>query len=285
MSEFALAKTFRRTGRSENVEAVRRAERVLAAALGLAIVAAAGPALAQRGQDFAPTEELAVSPNPNLGFPGLFDTEVAQKGTLVANLPATSLYYGVTPRLTLGTISAAFVSVLYGPPGASVHARYLLGGATWFRSTGDALLLATALNIDGEYTTARLGIFSSNTEFLLNPSNRLTAHAWLVHASAERPGQSGAGTAFLVGGTYSVALARWAALHVTGLYAASATASGGDLRTVIDADLTNAISPSNRVFARASVSMRRGRWLVDLGAFRVGSVILPWLNVAVQVGT
>jgi hypothetical protein len=273
-------------GRSENVETVRRTARVLAAALGLAVVVAAGPAHAQRGGDFAPTEELAVSPNPNQGFPGLFDTEVAPKGALVANLPATSLYYGVTPRLTLGTISAAFASVLYGPPGASVHARYLLGGATWFRSTADALLLASAISLGGAYTTVRVGIFSSNTELLLNRSNRFTAHAWLVHVGAERQELSASGDVFLVGGTYSVVLASWAALHVTGLYAVSATASGGDPRSILlDGDFTNATSPSNRLFARATVSMRRGRWLFDLGAVHAGPVTLPWFNVAVQVGT
>jgi hypothetical protein len=275
MIAFASAKT-----------AVRRAARVLAAAVGLALVVSAGPALAQRGEDFAPTEELAVSPNPNQGFPGLFDTEVAQKGAFVANLPATSLYYGVTPRLTIGTISAAFASVLYGPPGASVHARYLVGGATWFRSTADALLLASAVSLGGAYTTLRLGIFSSNTELLINPSNRFTAHAWLVHVGAELGELSATGNVFLVGGTYSVALASWAALHVTGLYAVSATASGGDPRAILlDGDFTNAVGVSDRLFARATVSMRRGRWLFDLGAFHAGPVTLPWFNVALQVGT
>src|SRR5437764_10380589 len=106
---------------SEVARAVHRVARPLAAALGLALVVVAAPAWAQRGQDYAPAGELAVSPNPNQGFPGLLDTEVAPKGAFVANLPATSLYYGVTPRLTLGTITASFASVVAGPPGASVY--------------------------------------------------------------------------------------------------------------------------------------------------------------------
>ena len=150
----------------------------------------------------------------------------------------------------------------------------------------DALLLASAVSLSGAYTTVRLGIFSSNTELRINPSNRFTAHAWLVHISAELGELSATGNVFFVGGTYSLALASWAALHVTGLYAVSATASGGDPRAILlDGDFTNAASPSDRLFARASVSMQRGRWLFDLGAAHVGPYLLPWFNVAVQVGT
>src|SRR4029077_15969513 len=80
--------------------------------LGLAVVVAARPAAAQRGQDYAPTEDLAVSPNPNQGSRGVVDTEVAPKGGWVANAPATILDYGLTSRLTVGIAVASFGTVL-----------------------------------------------------------------------------------------------------------------------------------------------------------------------------
>ena len=268
------------------VDAARATQRrLLAMALGLVVMAAAGPALAQRGEDFAPIEELAASPNPNRGFPGLLDTEVAPKGAFVANLPATSLYYGVTPRLTLGTIAGAFATVFFGTPGASVHARYLLGGASWFRSTADALLLATAVEENGGLTNVRVGLFSSNTELLLNRSNRLTAHAWLLRIAEVGSQSSAVATRVMVGGTYSVALTNWAALHATALYIASRTGSDESPGAIIDSDSTDEKSPLARVIARVALSMRRGRWLFDVGAVRVDPWVLPWFNVAVQLGT
>lgn len=266
----------------------RRAARAVVATLGLATMVAARPAFAQRGQDFAPTEERAVSPNPNQGFPGLFDTEVAPKGAFVANLPGTSLQYGVTSRLTLGTITAAFASVAVGSPSASVSARYLLGGANWFRSTVDALMLASSWTDSGGQATLRLGLFTSNTELVLNRRNRLIAHAWLAHGSVGGEVPLSA-TVFVVGGTYSVVLASWASLHVTGMYLASVSGRIDAPGTVLDIDFTNAIRPIDHLIARATVSMRRGRWLFDLGVLRAGNTsfggIWPWINVAVQMGT
>jgi hypothetical protein len=268
------------------VRTVACTARLLGAALAIAVMAAAGPAAAQRGEDFAPDGELAVAPNPNQGFPGLLDTEVAPKGAFVANLPATSLYYGVTSRLTVGTIGASYVSVVAGPPGASITARYLLGGATWFRGTIDALMLSGAFVGADEQVSVRVGLFGSNTQLALSPRHRVTVHGWLAHATMDQPDSaSTAGTAFLVGATYSVSLAPWAALHVTGLFVASVTGSVDAPGTSLDIDATNGIRGIDRVVARATVSLRRGRWLFDLGAFRAGSFYAPWLNVAVQMGS
>jgi hypothetical protein len=259
--------------------------RWLAAALGLACAAWGRPAAAQRGQDFAPAEELAVSPNPNQGFPGLFDAEVAPKGALVANLPATALYYGVTPRLTIGTLAFSYASAVVGPPGASLEARYLLGGGRWFRSTFDALMGSTTV---GSGSRLRLGSFTSNTEVVLNRSNRLTANGWLIRGTIDSSDSSANGTltAFLVGATYSLALADWAALHVTALYIASVKGSLDAPTLSVDLDAADAISTANRVLTRATVSMRRGRWLFDVGLVHVGGLVmpLPWFNLAVQMG-
>jgi hypothetical protein len=285
-----VARTALWGGRStrEKISGRRRAVRVFAAALFVAVVAVAGPAAAQRGEDFALTEEHEVSsnPTPNQGIPGLFDTELVAKGAFVANAPATSLYYGVTPRLTIGTIVASYASVAVGPPGASVLARYLLAGGARFRSTVDALMLGTSWSSSGAHRSLRVGLFGSNTEFALNPSNRLTANLWLVHVSYDPADDDpGTGTAFLAGGTYSLTVTPRMALHVTALYAASVTGTIDTPRMMIDIDGVGARAVADRVILRAMLSLRRGPWLFDLGAVRAGPFYVPWINVAVQMGS
>jgi len=265
----------------------RGAVRIFAAALFLAVVAVAVPAAAQRGEDFALTEEHEVSsnPTPNQGIPGLFDTELAPQGAFVVNAPATSLYYGVTPRLTIGTIVASYASVAVGPPGASVLARYLLAGGARFRSTVDALMLGTSWSSSGAHRSLRVGLFGSNTEFALTPSNRLTANLWLARVSYEAADSPFSGTAFLAGGTYSLTVTPRVALHVTGLYLAWATGTVDAPGKVLDIDGASSRPFADRLVLRAMLSLRRGPWLFDLGAVRAGPIYMPWINVAFQMGS
>jgi hypothetical protein len=256
----------------------------LAVIVGLAVMVTARPAAAQRGEDFAPTEALATSPNPNEGFPGLTDTEMAPKGRWVANLPITILDYGFTPRLTAGIAVASVGTVLVGPPGAAVHARYLLGGSRWFRSTLDAFMLSVG-DIDSDSATRfRLELFTSNTELLLSPRHRLIAHGWLLHGDVldtDTPPRRG--TALLAGATYSVSLSDRLAVHATCLYLASLTGVVDLPGTTRDIDTSNAFGFFDRLVLRATISLRRGRWLFDLGGLRAVDSFVPWLNVAVQI--
>jgi hypothetical protein len=252
--------------------------------LFLAVMIASRPAAAQRGQDFAPTEDLAVSPNPNQGFPGLADTEVAPKGRWVANLPDTVLDYGLTSRLTVGIAVASVGTVLVGPPAAAVHARYLLGGSTWFRSSVDALMLSAGFVDSDTASRFRLGLFTSNTELLVSPRQRLIANAWLLHADLLETGTPPKrGTAFMAGASYSVSLSDRTAVHATCLYLASLTGVVDLPASTRDIDASDALGFADRLIIRATVSLRRGRWLFDLGALRAGPVYAPWFNVAVQI--
>jgi hypothetical protein len=252
--------------------------------LGVAMFVAARPAAAQRGEDFAPTEALATSPNPNQGFPGLVDTEVAPKGGWVANLPITVLDYGLTSRLTVGVAVASLGTVLVGPPGAAVHARYLLGGSRWFRSSLDAFMLSVG-SVDSDTASRfRIELFTSNTEVLVSPRHRLIAHGWLLHGDLmETDTPSRRGTALMAGATYSVSVSDRTAVHATCLYVASLTGVVDLPGTTRDIDASNALGLFDRLILRATVSLRRGRWLFDLGALRPGAGVLPWLNVAVQI--
>jgi hypothetical protein len=198
-----------------------------------------------------------------------------------------SLYYGVTRDLTVGTVLWSYLPLLQGMPGGSLHARYCLGSTSWFRSTADLLFVGAQARLDhaSGHQPVTFGFLGSNTEFALNARNRLTASAWLGRLDAQNLAGADVGvTAVLFGGTYSLTLARWAGVQVTGLYLASGTADAGMVGLGADLDWTGVIRPSDRLMARGTVSLRTGSWLFNLGAARLGSALVPWVNVAFEVG-
>jgi hypothetical protein len=265
----------------------RRAGACISAALCLCAGLWSAAAHAQRGEAYALDEELAVRRSPDDGFPGLFDTQLAREGAFIVNLPASSVYYGVTRDLTLGTVLWSYLPLAYGRPGASGLARYRLGSSSWFRSTADVVLAGFAVESDDHHSNAPVGIgmLGSNTEFALNRWNRVTATVWLGHVIARETGGRQLGvTALSVGGSYSLVLASWASLNATGLYLVSGTAAADSYGGSADVDWLGVIRPSDRLFARGMLSLRSGSWLFNLGGMRLGSSVLPWINIAFEVG-
>jgi len=260
---------------------------IAAAALAAATPLWSGTANAQRGEAYALREDLAVRPSPDHGFPGVFDTELVKQGAFVANLPLGSMYYGVTRELTVGTILWSYLPFASGLPGGSIQARYSLGSTSWFRSTADVLVLGVKAKLEKEegYNAILVGALGSNTDFALDRWNRLTATAWLGRVAVnDLEGMDLGVTAVLVGGTYSLTFARWGALHLTGMYLASGTGNLGLTGLGGDFDWSGAISPSDRLVARGTVSLRTGSWLFNVGAIKLGSGAIPWINVAFEVG-
>jgi hypothetical protein len=260
---------------------------VAAAALATVAQFWSGAAHAQRGEAYALNEELAVRPSPDRGFPGMFDTELVRPGAFVTNLPMASVYYGVTRDLSVGTILWSYLPLTRGQPGGSLHARYCLGSTSWFRSTADVLVLGVKAKMDGGdgYSPILAGALGSNTDFALDRWNRLTATAWLARVGVQDlDGMDVGGTAVVLGGTYSLTFARWGALHLTGLYLASGTADVGTFGVGGVADLAGALRPVDRLLARGTVSLRTGSWLFNLGAAKLGPSMMPWVNVAFEVG-
>ena len=258
----------------------------LSSALGVCAGLWSPEAHAQRGEAYALKEELAVHSSPDDGFPGIFDTQVVRKGAFVVNLPATSVYYGISDDLTVGTVLWSFLPLAYGRPGASVQARYRLGSTSWFRSTADVILAGlTVPSDDRGNAPIGIGVLGSNTEFALNRWNRLTATVWLAHVlESETHNRQLDVSALSIGGTYSLVLASWASLNATGLYLVSGTAGSSSYGAALDVDWIGAIQPGDRLLARGTLSLRSGSWLFNLGAMRVGASILPWVNVAFEVG-
>jgi hypothetical protein len=270
-----------------NQQSKGRGRRAGAGALALALAAGlwSGPAHAQRGESYALAEELAVSSSPDDGFPGLFDTQLARKGSVVTNLPAAGVYLGLTRELTLGTVLWSYVPLASGLPSGSLHARYRLGSTSWFRSTADVLFFGMRVRDEQRQDAVWAALLGSNTELVLHDAHRLTATALVGHISGSPEDDVAASaTAVLLGGSYSLILARWASLQLTGLYLVSGTGEAGGTGMSLDVDWTNGISASDRLVARGLFNFRSGSWLFGVGAARTGSAVTPWLNVAFKVG-
>jgi hypothetical protein len=256
-----------------------------AAALALAAGLWSSPAHAQRGERYALDEELAVSPRPDDGFPGLFDTQLARKGSVVSNLPAASVYLGLTRKLTLGTVLWSYLPLANGLASGSVHARYRLGSSTWFRSTADTLFFGTRLRDGQQESTLWSVLLGSNNEFVLHDAHRLTVSGWLGHISGSpENGMAASATAALLGGTYSLIFARWGSLDLTGMYLVSGTGSMGVTGMSADINWSGGIDPGDRLLVRGLFNFRSGSWLFGVGALRTASILTPWLNVGFEIG-
>ena len=257
-----------------------------AAALALAAGLWSSSAHAQRGEAYVLDEELAASPSPDDGFPGLFDTQLVRKGRVVSNLPAASVYLGLTRELTLGTVLWSYLPLAGGLPSGSVHARYRLGSSAWFRSTADTLFFGMRMRDEQRHESTLWSVLlGSNNEFVLHDAHRLTVSAWLGHLSGSpEDGMAASATAAVLGGTYSLVFSRWGAFDLTGLYLVSGTGSLGATGMAVDVDWKNGIDASDRLLLRGLFNFRTGSWLFGVGALRTGSLLTPWLNVAFEIG-
>jgi hypothetical protein len=97
------------------------------ALLVVAAAAALAPAAAhaQRGGDYVGRDSPGQT--PRTGFPGVFNTHMAEESGVVANVPLMQLDYGLSGDLTAGiNLLPAFVNT---PPGAIGRMRYRLHSA------------------------------------------------------------------------------------------------------------------------------------------------------------
>jgi hypothetical protein len=270
--------------RGKHGRALRTLSAALLAAATLSIGASwSSPARAQRGEGYALDEPLDVTPSPDDGFPGAFDTQLARPGAWVSSLPTLTLYYGVSDDFSVGTNLFAFLPLGALNPAGSLFVRHRLGSTSWFRSTVDLVLAG----VHGGDTSNYFGavFVGSNTEFALARQHRLTLNAWYGHLDGTIGDVDMAAEGVLLGGTYSLVLARWAALHATGLYMVSGSGSiGDDNAGSISIELGSQGSVADRVVVRGTASLRAGSWQFDVGALRLGSALLPWLGISFEVG-
>lgn len=259
-------------------------------------------ASAQRGASYEGNSHAWNA--PSRGFPGYFDTNVADKGSMVLELPpliyglipmpSTAFDYGVTESLTVGT-NALLTTLpwLFGAQGAAIKARSLLIGTAEHQSA--ATVYAGFLSAQG--TTPVNAVYENAT---WNHSWRpASAHTITGHLNYLRlDGNIGkkndlkymslSVTTFLVGVGYGYEISP--IMGVRGMVTSTAYSSIDIMTTV--ADLSQTSSPAitknpNRLAQVQFEYHTSGDWLVGVGAihgyFSGAGATAPWLTFAFRM--
>ncbi len=256
--------------------------------------------LAQRGEsvDSSP----AVFTSPTQGYPGFFDTNMAEPQTMVIEwppiilpfipVPSIAMDYGVNERLTLGT-NALMTTIpwLLGVKSAAVKARTLLIGNESMQSTATGYLGYFG---GGAGLTMYWQLFTSNNAWKVAPSHIVSANAAFINFGLEA-GESkktdytsiqlstvalSAGHQYLVGENSSIStyvmLPAWSSVNIDTVSAAfdiNSNASRGDTMWAM---------------ARMSFDLHSEPWVYSIGGmYNYGSVkdllprtagLLPWFS-------
>ena len=262
----------------------------IAAVCALATLAAADRAEAQRGAAYI--EQAAAPAAPQSGFPGLFDTEMAARGSLVAEVPWLSLSYGVTDNLTIGTNLWAALPSAWGAPSALFMARYhhfsgrrVSSVLTAYAGYADADALAE----DGKEARAFVLFGTSNTTVRLGARHALTltglaGRFGLRIEDADIAGlyEGGSLTAIGVAGSHQFNPNDWLGIQTT-LVALPVLIGEMDSTSQIATIDFGQTRAADLLLARLLFQMRAGRsWLFTAGAAAqfTRPVVVPWLSAA-----
>ncbi len=262
----------------------------------LVMVSTATGVMAQRG------EVTSGSPsqfsNPNQGYPGFFDTNFAEQGSLVVEFPpimlpllptpSLAVDYGVTDTLTVGT--NALVSTLpwlFGARGLSFKARTLIYG----NDSVQHVATVYGSYIGSKEFTASWQLFTSNNSWKLAPRHIVTAQGMLMHFGLELGSKSSINytniqlSTLTLGGGYQFIVTDLASIStyflLPALTSMEADSVGANINAKIDArsgNLTAAI-------LRSSLDFRNDDWLYSLGglyAYGLTASISPWLSATTR---
>lgn len=146
---------------------------------------------AQRGE--LAQARPSIFTTPTQGYPGFFDTNMAEPETMVIEwppvilpfipVPSIAMDYGLNERLTLGT-NALMTAVpwLLGIQSAAVKARTLLYGSESMQSTATAYVGYLG---GGKSLTLYWQMLTSNNAWKVSPSHVLSANAAFVNFGLE----------------------------------------------------------------------------------------------------
>jgi hypothetical protein len=256
----------------------------------------ASRAAAQRGE-INPARPSALAEHA-AGYPGFFDTNLADEGSLVVEwppillplfpIPSIAVDYGVTETLTVGTNAiVAAVPWLVGARGLSLKLRTLVTGHANMQST--ATFYA---NYIGSHTlNSSWQLLTSNNAWKVNSRHIVSGQAMLMNLGLSSGSESdvdytnlrltsvaiGAGYQFLVSETAAIS----ANLLVPGYTNIEADSVAANLNMNLDAR-------SGRLlwgFGRASLDIRRDEWIYSIGGvylYGIASGIQPWCSATTR---
>ena len=228
---------------------------------------------------------------PTSDFPGLFDANLAAKGTVVGYLPWHSALWGVTDQLTVGTNLLYALPLVAGDPGGLLLARYRVYSSPSVQTVLDGML--GGFRIDDrrsdEHVSHSLATVGVHSAIALSAAHELTASAVAGNFTfaLDRPQglEDIAINGLGLGLTYAWIPAHW--FSVRGFALLTPIVAGvvetRSFRT--EENIAASASMLKRLVYRAHVSFRAGRhWLFELGVVGAGRYPLPWLNVGIRIG-
>jgi hypothetical protein len=265
---------------------------------GVLVVAALAwsrPALAQRGDSYQVQE--ATQPSRTHGFPGLLDSQLARKGAFVVD-STSSVRYGLTERLTLGTSWVVPIVLLGGSPSALIEAKYLFYARGGVESTLTGLAGFVQLHrgksgVDEVTDRVVAGFALSNTTWALTRRDRLTFTAMAGHANIHsveyepdlNMNLSTDGNVSLlgVGVGYERFFSNWLGVRLNALSLPAAAASADSAFASGRASTITGANPLNRTLVRGMLLLRPGKWLLTGGVLASAAEPgqpTPWLSVS-----
>ena len=245
-------------------------------------------ALAQRGGNYV-EQDLSPVEHTNSGFPGLFDTELVERGAAVGSFPWLNVHAGVTDNLTVGTNLLYLIPTAVLSPSGLLLTRYRVHSTEITETTMDVMVGGMKLDTKNNDITSAVGVFGSNTLLVLHDRHHLIlnllAGSFGFGFEDEENDTSTELSLYgvLAGATYRASIASWVSFQATVLPLSYLTTRVVQPSSVVEANLSRP-SAYETLLYRGNVSFRTGRWLFEGGVFGIGKAPLPWLNIGLEVG-
>lgn len=254
----------------------------------LAALAAAslypGAALAQRGGDFVLQEPAPSS--PRTGFPGAFNTQMVEKGRVVADLPFMQVDVGASENLSVGISLLPLTLVAAGDlPGGFGRLRYRIyddGRISSVASLQGGYLRTP--ETDDEAWAHLWGLYASHTLGLrLSPRQHLagTVLAATLRVASGDGFESHYLDGLALAADYEAFLTGWLGLNITVGGAAAIEAGSETVGSIASARFK--LDLQDRLVVRALALLQpKDRWLFAVGGLSslTLSYGLPWVSVA-----
>lgn len=241
------------------------------------VLASFGPlastAYAQRGGGFTLSENPPTTRSS--GFPGMFDANVADKGSFVLDLPSLSADYGLTENVTIGTNGLFLGLLAFGLPSVYFKTRYRFLSSSSF---------ASSFTLYGGYSTNRVGSAaggtqfdvylvgaSSNTTYYFSDRSYLNAFFYYLkvglNATAEDDleYQNTSVTTLLAGASYQYWFTKWFGPQALVALSAYNSIVLDSSTLSASASLGNGVGVSGFAFLRVLAEFRVGNWLLSPG--------------------
>ena len=236
---------------------------------------------------------------PYQGYPGFFDTNLADHGSLVVEwpplilplipMPSIAVDYGVSDTLTVGTNALiSTVPWLAGAKGISLKARTLVYGTESLQSA--ATLYAGYLGAS-EFSSS-WEVFTANTAWKPAPRHVVLGQLMFMNFGAELGKETSVDytnirfSTAAAGGGYQFLISDTLAVSSHALAALATSVEADTIAQSLSADLNATSGDALWGVVRISADLRTETdWLVSLGGIYfhgAGGQVLPWFSASTR---